>query len=116
MNATGTKMTTSDSVVAMTASPISWVAAIAASRGAAPFSSMYRKMFSITTMASSMTIPVASESASMVMLLSENSNARMTANVPMIEIGMASAEMTVARQLRMKNSTTSAASSPPKIR
>ena len=38
--ATGTKMTTSDSVVAITASPISAVASIAACRGVAPFSSM----------------------------------------------------------------------------
>ena len=50
---------------------------------------MYLKMFSSTTMASSMTMPVASESASMVMLLSEKPRARITAKVPMIEIGMA---------------------------
>ena len=42
-------------------------------------------------MASSMTMPVASESASIVMLLSEKPSARITANVPMIEIGIASA-------------------------
>ena len=37
MNATGTKMTTSDSVVAMTARPISAVASAAASFGVTPF-------------------------------------------------------------------------------
>ena len=67
-------------------------------------------------MASSMTIPVASESASIVMLLSEKPSARITENVPMIEIGIARPAMTVTRQLRMKNSTTSAARSPPRIR
>ena len=116
MNATGTKMTTSDSVVAMTARPISAVALIAASCGVAPFSSMYRKMFSSTTMASSMTMPIASESASIVMLLSVKPSARITAKVPMIEVGIASAAMTVTRQLRMNRSTTSAASRPPRIR
>jgi hypothetical protein len=35
------------------------------------------------------------------MLLSEKPSARITANVPMIEIGMASAAITVTRQLRM---------------
>ena len=42
MNATGTKIATSDRVVASTASPISCVAATAASAGAIPFSSMNR--------------------------------------------------------------------------
>src|SRR5207244_8529394 len=73
MNTTGRKITTSESVVAITARPISLVAFPAASRGDTPFSSTYRKIFSSTTMASSMTIPVASESASNVMLLDRKS-------------------------------------------
>ena len=64
MNATGTKMTTSESVVALTARPTSAVAAFAAAIGDMPFSSMKRKMFSSTTIASSMTMPTASVSAS----------------------------------------------------
>ena len=67
-------------------------------------------------MASSMTMPVASDSASIVMLLSVKSSGRMNANVPMIEIGMASPAISVTRQLRMKKKTTAAASRPPKIR
>ena len=61
MKATGTKITTSDSVVAMTARPISAVASAAASFGVRPFSSTNLKMFSSTTIASSMTMPVASD-------------------------------------------------------
>ena len=116
MNATGTKMTTSDSVVAMTASPISEVASMAACFGVAPFSSTNRKMFSSTTIASSMTMPVASDSASIVMLLSVKSSARITAKVPMMEIGMARPAISVTRRLRMKRKTTSAASTPPSTR
>ena len=109
-------MTTSDSVVAMTARPISAVASIAASFGETPFSSTYLKMFSSTTIASSMTMPVASESASIVMLFSVKPSGRMNVNVPMIEIGIASPAMIVTRQLRMNRNTTTAARMPPKIR
>ena len=42
MNDTGTKITTSDSVVASTARPMSRVASRAASIGESPFSSMKR--------------------------------------------------------------------------
>ena len=72
MNATGTKITASDSVVALTASPTSAVAAFAAAIGSMFFSSMKRKIFSSTTIASSITIPTASVSASSVMRLSVN--------------------------------------------
>src|SRR5688500_20013699 len=71
MNETGTKITTRLRVVASTARPISAVAARAASRGGIFFSSTKRKMFSSTTMASSMTMPTISTSASMVTLRSE---------------------------------------------
>ena len=70
MNATGRNTAMSDSVVARTARPISFVARMAAGNGLTPFSSMKRKMFSSTTMASSMTMPTASASASSVMVLS----------------------------------------------
>ena len=116
MNATGRKITTSDSVVAMTARPISAVASAAASFGVTPFSSTNRKMFSSTTIASSMTMPVASDSASIVMLFSVKPNIFMTMNVPMIEVGMARAAMSVTRRFRMKRKTTTLASRPPRIR
>ena len=70
MNDTGTKMTTSESVVAMTARPISAVACAGRLDGRIFFSSTKRKMFSSTTMASSMTMPTISTSASIVTLLS----------------------------------------------
>ena len=116
MNATGTKITTSDSVVAMTARPISAVASAAASFGLRPFSSTNLKMFSSTTIASSMTMPVASDSASIVMLFRVKPNIFMIVKVPMIEVGTARAAMNVTRRLRMKKNTTTLASSPPRIR
>ena len=66
MKPTGRKTASSERVVAMTARPISRVPSMAASTGLMPFSSMKRKMFSSTMMASSMTIPTMSVSASMV--------------------------------------------------
>ena len=70
MNATGKKTAMSDNVVARTARPISLVASTAASIGFSLFSSMWRKMFSRTTIASSITMPTASASASSVIVLS----------------------------------------------
>ena len=64
IKAIGRNTATSDRVIAITARPISRVAAIAACIGGNPFSSMKRKMFSITTMASSITMPTDSVSAS----------------------------------------------------
>ena len=89
MNETGTKMTTRLSVVAMTARPISAVAARAASNGCIFFSSTKRKMFSSTTMASSITMPTISTSASIVTLLSVKSSAHIMPKVEMTEAGMA---------------------------
>ena len=65
-------------------------------------------MFSSTTIASSMTMPVASDSASIVMLFSVKPSAFMNVKVPMIEVGIASAAMNVTRRLRMNRNTTSA--------
>ena len=73
-------------------------------------------MFSSTTIASSMTMPVASDSASIVMLFSVKPAIFMKMNVPMIEVGIASAAMSVTRRLRMKKNTTTLASRPPRNR
>lgn len=70
MNTTGRKITNSDMVVAITARAISRVAVEAASRAGRPYSSMCRKMFSWITTASSITMPMARISPSMVMLFS----------------------------------------------
>ena len=116
MNATGRKITTSDNVVAMTASPISSVALMAASCGVTCFSSTYLKMFSSTTIASSMTMPVASDNASIVMLFSVKPNAFITVNVPMIDVGIASAAINVTFVFRMNKNTTKLARKPPRKR
>ena len=73
-------------------------------------------MFSSTTIASSMTMPVASDSASIVMLLSVKPAIFMNVKVPMIEVGMASAAMKVTRRFLMNRKTTMLASRPPRIR
>ena len=103
MNDTGRKTTTRLSVVAMTASPMSRVAWTAACIGGIFFSSMKRKMFSSTTMASSMTTPTISTSASIVMLFSVKFSQYIAPKVAMIDAGIATAAMTVARQLRMNS-------------
>ena len=77
---------------------------------------MYRKMFSSTTIASSMTMPTASVMPSSVMLFSVKSMARISVKVAMIDAGMARAEMMTARMFRMKNITTIAANRLPQTR
>jgi hypothetical protein len=59
-------------------------------------------MFSRTTMASSISRPMASESASSVMVLSVKLNAHMTKNDEISEIGSARPVMIVERQLLRK--------------
>ena len=96
MVATGTKTARIDAVVATTASPISSVASLAAWRGVLPIRRC-RWMFSMTTMASSMRMPIDSDRASMLSMLKVKPIARMNANVATTEIGKASAAMKVAR-------------------
>ena len=107
---------TSERVVAMTASPISCVALMAAFLRSSPFSSMKRTIFSRTMMASSMTIPTASVSARSVMLFREKSMPRMRVNVAMMLAGMATAAIRTARQLRMKRKTMALARMLPRIK
>ena len=68
-----------------------------------PSSSMCRKMFSCTTTASSMTMPMARISASIVMLLSVKPMKSMNRNVAMIDVGIASVAISVVRQSRMNS-------------
>ena len=67
-------------------------------------------------MASSITTPTMSTRASMVTLLRVKSRAFIMPNVAMTEAGMATAAITVERQLRMKANTTSEARMLPRIR
>ena len=116
MNDTGRKMTTRLKVVAMTARPMSAVAARAASNAFIRFSSMKRKTFSSTTMASSMTMPTMRTRASMVTLFSVKPSAHIMPKAETTEEGMATAAMMVDCQLRMKASTTSDARIEPSTR
>ncbi len=116
MNDTGMKITTRHSVVASTGSAISAVASRAASNAFIPFSSMKRKMFSSTTMASSMTMPTMSTRASIVTVLSVKPSAAIRPKVETTDAGMATAAMTVARQSRMKAKTTRHARMLPSTR
>ena len=62
---------------------------------------MCRKMFSWTTTASSITMPIARIKPSIVMLLSVNPMYLMNIKVGMIEVGMARVAINVVRQSRM---------------
>jgi uncharacterized membrane protein YqhA len=112
-------------VVAITARPISLVPWIAAVNGGTFFSSMKRKIFSSTIMASSITMPTIRVSASMVMLFSVKPMAAISAKVEMMDVGMATAAISVvrmfARKMKMMMAAKNAAfdqvvleSSPPK--
>ena len=70
-------------------------------------------MFSSTTIASSMTIPTASVSASIVIELSVKPWYQIRPNVAMIDVGMAIAAMIVERQFQRNTSTTAAARIEP---
>ena len=101
-----------ENVDAMAARAISRVPDRAAAKGPSP-SSWCRKMFSSTTMASSITTPTDSARASVVRLLSENPKIRMKPKVATSEVGIASDTMKVDRQERRKTKTTRMASTAP---
>ncbi len=67
-------------------------------------------------MASSITTPTISTRASMVTLFRVKLSAFIMPKVAIVEAGMATAAITVERQLRMKASTTSEARIEPRIR
>jgi hypothetical protein len=81
----------------MTASPISLVPSRAAVWWSFPIS-RWRTMFSRTTMASSISSPMASDSASSVMVFTVKSNTHMMKNAEMIETGSVRPVMMVERQ------------------
>src|SRR5258708_6211061 len=66
-------------------------------------------MFSSTTIASSMTMPTASVSASMVIEFSVKSSYQTRPNVAMIDVGIAIAAISIERQFHRNTSTTGAA-------
>ncbi len=105
-NETGTKTAMSTSDVAMTALVTSPMAREVAFRASQCSAAMWRCTFSMTTIASSTTRPVASVMPNMVSELMENPNTLMKAKVPMSETGMVMAGMMVARQSSRKKKMT----------
>ena len=112
---TGTNTASSDNVAANTANAISFVPLPAASIGVAP-SSIWRTMFSTTTMASSIRMPTAKLSASSDILFSVNPCTFIRKNVATIEVGIEMPATTVARQSRMNRNVINTANKLPKIR
>ena len=96
MKATGMNTAMIENVVAVTARPISAVPLRAAVMRSAP-RSMWRTMFSRTTMASSISTPIASDRPSSVMKLSVKPHAHTAMNAAMTEVGSDSAVMSVER-------------------
>ena len=105
-NATGINTASSTSTIAMTGPVTSSIACLAASFGGRPNSVILRSTFSITTIASSTTIPMASTMPNSVSMLIEKPNASMPMNAPRIDTGAARIGTSVARKLCRKMNTT----------
>src|SRR5579862_6372258 len=105
-NETGTKTEIRTSEVAMTALVTSPIASDVALCGSQCSSEICRCTFSMTTIASSTTRPVARVIPKSVRELMEKPNILMNANVPTNETGMVIAGMTVARQSSRKRKIT----------
>src|SRR5277367_1746297 len=105
-NETGTNTEISTSEVAMTALVTSPIASDVALCGSQCSSEICRCTFSITTMASSTTSPVANVIPKRVRELIENPKILMNANVPTSETGIVMAGITVARQSSRKRKIT----------
>ena len=105
ISSTGMNTAISEKVIDTMVKPISREPFSAASNGRMP-PSMWRTMFSSMTMASSTTKPTDSVSASSVMLLIEKPKAYIAAQVPISEIGTASAGMMVAETVRRNRKIT----------
>src|SRR6476646_11147694 len=97
-SATGTNTATSTSEVAITAPATSFIATDAALCGSVIPSVMCRSTFSITTIASSTTNPVASVIPNSVSVLIENPKRFTKINVPINDTGIVIAGINVLRQ------------------
>ena len=109
-NATGTKTAISTRPVARTAPNTSRMASDAACRAVFPYSWMCRSMFSITTIASSTTMPVARITPKSVSVLIEKPISFVNAKAPISETGMVIAGMIVLRHVCRKTKITSTTS------
>src|SRR5579862_6488923 len=97
-NATGTNTATSTRDVATTAPATSFIATDAALCGSVIPSAMCRSTFSMTTIASSTTSPVASVIPNSVSVLMEKPNNLTKINVPIRDTGIVTAGINVLRQ------------------
>ncbi len=105
-NDTGTNTAISTSAVAMTAPSTSPIASDAACFAVRPYSWMWRWMFSITTIASSTTMPVASTMPKSVSVLIEKPISFTKAKTPTSDTGIVAVGMIVLRQsCRNRNMT-----------
>ena len=112
MNATGTNTATIAKVVAITASPISSVPSRAARKWSLPIA-RWRTMFSRTTIASSMSSPMHSDSAISVRKFSVKPNTYTAMKVAITEIGSVSPVMIVLRHECRKRKTMKTVRSAP---
>ena len=106
INKIETNTATSERFIASKVKPTSCEPRIAARNGESP-RSMWREIFSNTTMASSTTRPAATISAISDRLLSENPQRCITPNVPINDTGIARLGMSAARALPRNKNTTS---------
>ena len=109
MNSSGMNTATSDTLIDNTVKPTSLAPSSAALKRSIP-ASMWRLVFSSTTMASSTTKPVATVSAIRLRLFRLKPSKYMTPKVPSSDTMVATAGMTVARALRKNALTTSTTS------
>ena len=114
MKATGANTATIEKVVAATAIPISLVPSNAAVMWSLPIST-WRTMFSRTTMASSIRMPMASDSPSSDMVLRVKPQAQTAMKAESTDTGSARPVITVERQELRNTKTTSTVSSAPSI-
>ena len=105
MKRSGMNTATSETLIDSTVKPTSLAPSSAAFMRSMP-ASMWRAVFSSTTIASSTTKPVATVIAIRLRLLSEKPSRYITPNVPSSETIVATAGITVARTLRRKTLTT----------
>jgi len=112
MKATGMKTAMMEKVVAATAMPISAVPSSAAVRRSLPIC-MWRTMFSRTTMASSISTPMASDRASRVMKFRVKPHSHTAMKAAMTDVGRLSAVIRVERHEFRKAYTTKMVSTAP---
>ncbi|MNI72280.1 hypothetical protein D3C73_1282140 [compost metagenome] len=115
MNATGINTAHNTSTMATTGPATSSMARLAASLGVILCTCMLRSTFSITTIASSTTMPMASTMPNSVSMFTENPSASMPMKVPTIDTGTAITGISVARRLcRNRNTTITTSTSASK--